>query len=105
MMTTTPDRGRLGANAPGLVVMLDLAGQTIAALEDRVNLLEEALVAERRERSRVEAMLDELRRQAGREAEDLDTANVDPSSPGPADNDRHDRPATPPPTGRAFPMD
>lgn len=101
MTTTAPERGRLGLEAGGLVVMLDLAGQTIAALEDRVTVLEEALVAERRERSRVEAMLDELRREASR----LDTGDVDPSSPAGADNDRHDRPATPPPTGRAFPMD
>lgn len=80
MTTATPTRARLGAEAPGLVVMLDLAGATIAGLEDRIGLLEDALAAERAERRRTEALLDELRRDLARReaAHPSDTADVDP---------------------------
>ena len=93
-MTTATLERRAPTSREGLVVMLDVAGHTIAALELRVEQLEDTLVLEREERGRVEAMLDDLRRHMGREATGLDTPSVDPSSPQGTDTRGHDRPAT-----------
>lgn len=51
------------ATAPGtgLLVILDLAGQRVTALEDRVTALEEELAAERQVRATVEALLSQAR--------------------------------------------
>lgn len=71
----------------GLVVMLNIAGQLIDNLEDRVALLEDALVAERGERARVEDLLARLRAEH-------DTPNVTPPGPDTSDTRPHDPPRT-----------
>lgn len=69
----------------GLVVMLDAAGRTIADLEQRVEQLATALVAERQQRAELEALLAELR-----------SATPDVQRPGRhvGEDCSHDRPAT-----------
>lgn len=57
-MSTPPPVVEHGA---GLVVMLDAAGRTIATLEQRVEQLTAALLAERQERQRLTELLEELR--------------------------------------------
>jgi prefoldin subunit 5 len=72
----------------GLVVMLDAAGRTIATLEQRVEQLTAALLAERQERQRLTELLEELRQGAN-------TTDVPHDTPGGAENGDHDRPAPP----------
>lgn len=66
------------AQAPGLTHMLELAGRTIAQLEDRVEQLTTALGAERQQRAEVEALLARLRTAP---AGGVDTGDVDPLGP------------------------
>lgn len=73
----------------GLVVMLDAAGRTIAELEQRIDQLTAALLAERQERQRITALLEELRAPAP------DAADVPHDTPVPAENGDHDRPSPP----------
>lgn len=80
-MTAAP-RVDLGAQAPGLVVMLDAAGRTIAGLEDRVDQLTAALVAERQQRAELEQLLAQLRHS-------VDTPHVDPQPPAAPDTWAH----------------
>lgn len=80
------ERTRLGAEAAGLVVMLDVAGVLVATLEDRVATLEEALDAERAERAAAEELLARLR------AYD-DTAHVTPPRPPSGDDEEHEHAA------------
>ena len=68
----------------GLVVMLDAAGRTIAQLEQRIEQLTAAVVAERQDRQRLTALLEELRAVA-------DAADVPHDTPTPAENGDHDR--------------
>lgn len=75
----------------GLVVMLDAAGRTIAELEQRVEQLTAALLAERAERQRLTALLEELRQGA-------DAADVPHDTPADAENGRHARQPQPPAT-------
>lgn len=82
----TAERSRLPQDAAGLVLALDVTGRMLGVLEDRVALLEDALAAERRERSRAEDLLAQLRAT-------FDTGDVDPSSPVGAQNVGYDRPA------------
>lgn len=82
---TLPAVAEAGA---GLVVMLDAAGRTIAELERRVEQLTAALLAERAERQRIAALLEELRQGA-------DAADVPHDTPVPAENGEHDRPSPP----------
>ena len=69
----------------GLVVMLDAAGRTIAELEQRVEQLTAALIAERQERQRLAALLEELR------ASSPDAGDVPHDTPVGAENGRHAR--------------
>lgn len=61
-------------DAPGLIIMLEAAGRTIAGLEARVEQLDADLVAERQERAALEDLLVELRTQPD------DSASVRPSA-------------------------
>lgn len=83
MSTTAPERVHLGADAAGLVVMLDVAGRMVGGLEDRVALLEDALAAERRERARAEGLLARLRAYA-------DTPDDRPPGTDGGDDGRHE---------------
>lgn len=73
----------LGAQAPGLVVMLDQAGRTIATLEDRVEALTAALDAERAQRADLEQLLAQAR------AAMVDTRRVDPQTDASTDTRPH----------------
>lgn len=73
----------------GLVVMLDAAGRTIAELEQRVDQLTAALIAERQERQRITALLEELRQAPA-------TGDVPHDTPDGAENGRHARHPSPP---------
>lgn len=82
MRPAAAPRVELGAQAPGLVVMLDQAGRTIASLEDRVDALTAALAEERQQRAELERLLAQLRSA-------LDTPYVAPQTGAPVDTWAH----------------